>query len=495
MANLIGANGALLYKGILNLDATTINTPLDTTLRAVTDGMGNSSPLQLGTTSVNFGGASGLNWDNVNRRLCIGATNATALLQLESNDDAFDLFPERKRYLIIKNAPTFGAGQVGLTITSLTTGPTPNVWDIYNDSSGLNSLLFAHGTSETGLGNVRMSITSTGNVGIGVTSPTARLHVKGDGSNDVFRVEAISGNRIFGTNSFGALLFGQNNNNTQIGCVNSATGSDTLGGNGLKITNDIGSTAAGYGVWIYNNSALARASYTSGIGGEVNIVGNFGAAAGTASYRPLNITYTINNSGAQTGTTSGIFLNATEGPVGPTSGLNGMTHNLMLLQRGGLDAFSVSRTGLVSCSGLSFNAFNSTNGRILANSNGVFILYNSTTDTFNRLQFGGTSTLFTQIAVQGTVGGTNTDRLIICLADSSAGGALGVGMARTTGVNASAVLQADSTTKGFLPPRMTTAEINLIGTPADGLVVYNTTIGHLCVRAAGVWHKLSHSTM
>ena len=489
MANLIGANGALLYKGILNLDATTINTPLDTTLRAVTDGMGNSSPLQLGTTSVSFGGASGLNWDNVNKRLCIGATNATAFLQIAVNDDAYDSFPQRKRYLIIKNAPGFGAAQVGLTLTSLITGPTLNVWDIYNDSSGLNSLLFAHGTSETGLGNVRMSITSTGNVGIGVTSPTARLHVKGDGNNDVFRVEAISGNRIFGTNNFGALLFGQGNNKTQIGCVNSATGLDSLAGNGLKITNDIGSTAAGYGVWIYNNSALARASYTSGIGGEVNIVGNFGAAAGTASYRPLSITYTINNSGAQTGVATGIHLNATE------TNLNGMTHNLMQLQINGVDAMSVSRTGLVSCSGVSFASLGTSNGRILANSNGVFVLYNSGTDTFNRLQFGGQDTSFAQIAVQGTVGGTNTDKLIICLANSTAGGALGVGMARTTGVNSSAVLQADSTTKGFLPPRMTDTEVRAIVSPENGLIVYNTTISHLCVRQGGAWVKMSHSPM
>jgi hypothetical protein len=59
----------------------------------------------------------------------------------------------------------------------------------------------------------------------------------------------------------------------------------------------------------------------------------------------------------------------------------------------------------------------------------------------------------------------------------------------------SAILQADSTAKGFLPPRMTTTDVNAIVSPADGLVVYNTTLGHLCVRAAGVWHKLSQSTM
>jgi hypothetical protein len=51
MANLLGQNIGTNYKGILSLDST-INAPLDATLRAVTDGEGNASPLQLSTTSV-----------------------------------------------------------------------------------------------------------------------------------------------------------------------------------------------------------------------------------------------------------------------------------------------------------------------------------------------------------------------------------------------------------------------------------------------------------
>ena len=44
----------------------------------------------------------------------------------------------------------------------------------------------------------------------------------------------------------------------------------------------------------------------------------------------------------------------------------------------------------------------------------------------------------------------------------------------TTSVNASAILQADSTTKGFLPPRMTSVQRTAIVTPATGLMVYQT---------------------
>jgi hypothetical protein len=45
-----------------------------------------------------------------------------------------------------------------------------------------------------------------------------------------------------------------------------------------------------------------------------------------------------------------------------------------------------------------------------------------------------------------------------------------------TTINSSAILQAESTTKGFLPPRMTTTQRNAIASPAAGLIVYDTTL-------------------
>jgi hypothetical protein len=50
-------------------------------------------------------------------------------------------------------------------------------------------------------------------------------------------------------------------------------------------------------------------------------------------------------------------------------------------------------------------------------------------------------------------------------------GGLGIGV---SAINASARLQVDSTTQGFLPPRMTNAERTAIATPAIGLIVYCT---------------------
>lgn len=66
-------------------------------------------------------------------------------------------------------------------------------------------------------------------------------------------------------------------------------------------------------------------------------------------------------------------------------------------------------------------------------------------------------------------------------------GSVGVG---TSTINASAILQADSTIKGFLPPRMTNAQMVAIATPAAGLVVYDTTNNKLNVYDGTNWVTL-----
>jgi len=61
----------------------------------------------------------------------------------------------------------------------------------------------------------------------------------------------------------------------------------------------------------------------------------------------------------------------------------------------------------------------------------------------------------------------------------------------TSTMNASAEFEVESTTQGFLPPRMTTTQKNAIATPASGLVVYDTTLGKLCVRGAAAWETIT----
>jgi hypothetical protein len=52
----------------------------------------------------------------------------------------------------------------------------------------------------------------------------------------------------------------------------------------------------------------------------------------------------------------------------------------------------------------------------------------------------------------------------------------------------SAILDVYSTNKGFLPPRLTTAQRNAIATPAAGLTIYNTTVNCLQWWNGTVWY-------
>jgi hypothetical protein len=97
----------------------------------------------------------------------------------------------------------------------------------------------------------------------------------------------------------------------------------------------------------------------------------------------------------------------------------------------------------------------------------------------------GTSTPSTLLHVNGstTLGGA------VSLGDAITGAAAMIGLG-TTSVAVSAVLDMVSTTKGFLPPRMTEAQRDAISSPATGLVVYNTDSNKLNVRGASSWGEV-----
>ena len=61
---------------------------------------------------------------------------------------------------------------------------------------------------------------------------------------------------------------------------------------------------------------------------------------------------------------------------------------------------------------------------------------------------------------------------------------IGIG---TTSPNVSAKVDITSTTQGFLPPRMTTAQRTAIASPAASLIVFDTDVQNLCYYRDGVW--------
>jgi hypothetical protein len=138
--------------------------------------------------------------------------------------------------------------------------------------------------------------------------------------------------------------------------------------------------------------------------------------------------------------------------------------------------------------------------------NGGNLLVGTTTDTGYKLDVNGTSIY--RESLTNTIGGflhkstsTSNDAFWSIVSGSvyfivSAGGyckttsnlvteATGVGT-----INASAISQIDSVTKGFLPPRMTNAQMLAIATPAEGLMVYDTTNRKLCCYDGATWQNL-----
>jgi hypothetical protein len=428
MANLLGQNIGANYRGILNLDATTINTPLNATLRAVTDGMGNTSQLFLSTTQVNIGGGSSLG------RLVARGDGINVVARFESNSFA-------------------------------------NILSVRESD---HTLLFG--------------------VGVGSLFPQIGL-------------QTLNNPTSFATGNGQCFGYKSNFNMDWPTPMHSFYGENQ----------------------IYNRVTLSN--MPAGIAAFNGTFGISNVAASTFDYRMLNISYTINNTAASNRNATGIFLNATE----TGGGLNGMTHNLIDLQVGGVSRFRIQNNAasfVASANELSYGStiratdfqIGSGGSRIINFSDGVFRITNNAGNNFNRLQLGGITNDFPAIKRNGT-------GIDIRLADDSAwaklqtgylvaqslliGGNSGYdirGTLSTISLNfnastmvvaetfsltnyGSAIFAIDSTTRGVLLPRMTTAQVNDIVSPADGLVVYNTTIGHLCVRVAGVWHKINHSTM
>jgi hypothetical protein len=433
MANLLGQNIGTNYKGILNLDST-INTPLDATLRAVTDGEGDASPLELSTDAVSLGGATGANWDNTNKRLGIGTNAPFSLLTVAGQSSFYsvqsagvgsdffysDINPNLtagadNQVVSLLRLRDRGQGNTGgftgtqrLSVLMENAGGGDFPFQLFSESGSLRIGYSAVATPTAKL-EVRgqgttsattallvqnnasanlLSVLDDGNVGIGTNTLSARLQVKGDGTNPIARFEdnsnvpmlRIENNfmRFGASTPFGSLqfpmsgtTFSANNNGTSLGFYSQfsiAASSDRF---------DFG----------FSGDTVAN---TAGTVSHLALVRNFAASAGSANYRPLSLNYTINNSGVQTGTATGIFLNATE------TNLNGMSHNLLDLQVGGVSRLKVTNTevqiGSISGARLAVKGSGSTSATtslLVQNSAGNSAL--TILDNLNS-QFGGTVT-------------------------------------------------------------------------------------------------------
>lgn len=448
MASLFSQNIGLNYKGILNLDST-INTPLDATLRAVTDGMGTSSPLQLSTTQVAVVGTATANAFTV--------TNAAGV------------------------SMQFGYG-----------GGATN----YYDAGAGGNQYWRGGTS-----NYFQKQTIIGSVSV---APTAMLHVRGDGTNPIVLFQDNSGtSQLYITNA-GSVIF-----------ANQVQGPLLRASTNLACSSFTNQSYNGT-AWLTIDDTWSTQSYATK---------TIALTAGATNPKMFSYAYTINNSGAQTGTATGIFLNATE------TALNGMTHNLMDLQVGGVSKFKVDNNGQIL---LALNAGLKIGTARFVTNNSSFYIGDVDNNTLSKvtyrslgidslimngaiLQLSGSTSSFPAIKRNGAAidfrkaddsAYCNINAEVVSCSTITTSANIQVGNilysnnfwnqsdgGTTIGAQAvpttSSILDVRSTTKGFLPPRMTTTQKNAISTPATGLVVFDTTLVKLAVYNGAAWETVT----
>lgn len=217
-------------------------------------------------------------------------------------------------------------------------------------------------------------------------------------------------------------------------------------------------------------SAQLRTAVTDETGTGALVFADSPALAGT----PTAPTAVAGTNTTQVATTAHVFAERTNTATLTNKTLTSPTINTATIEGGTINNSVIGGTtpAAGTFTSLSATAAAITGGTINGTSIGATT---RSTGAFTTLDANGNVILGDAAGDTVTVNGTAT----------FVNGAVGVGGA----ADASAQLDVQSTTKGFLPPRMTTTQRNAIVSPANGLTIYNTTLNQMQIysTAAAAW--------
>jgi len=488
--------------------------------------------------SVPFIGASGLLsqdntnlfWDNTNKRLGVGTNSAASTLNVRGNIANTVVISGVTIQTLSNFQPsnltgnlTFGfntttadayifSGYDGASII-FSTRIAPNNFERWRitstgilQSNGAQIIQTSTGNltlaTAGGNGNILLIPNGTGNVGIGAAIPTQRLQVFEGG---------LTALKTYSTTNAGAILVGyQSEFSPFTKTTDLVAGSDGTTPSQIRfITRTAGQANLDERMRIFSDgnvfigSSPSNATFKLDVNGTARVQGvltttadavvngiNVGKGGGNISTNTRVGTSALNaNTTGSANSSFGINagLNNTTGSAnsffGVSSGASNITtsNNSFFGRSSGQsntdsnNTFVGFESGSTKTTGANNSFFGTLSGRHLADgataltisNNSIFIGYDTRSAADNQTN---------QIVIGHTAIGLGSNTTVLGNTSTTHGRWYGSLLLGTTTNAASSILTMESTTQGFLPPRMTTTQRNAIASPATGLVVYDTTL-------------------
>lgn len=332
------------------------------------------------------------------------------------------------------------------------TGLGYNYGSVAVGHSALLSNATGHYNVAVGDSALRLNTTGDNNVGIGYKSGgkiTTGNNNVGVGAQSLFNNVGGSNNVAFGVNALYSNISGTDNI-----AIGYAAGVNLTGINNIFIGRDAGQSS---GAASYNTVVGHQAFLSNSSGGSNTVVGALALGSSTAGSNTAIGT----QAGSQNSSGSNNTIIGAQGMYYNTTGSNNATLGLnagKFLADGSTQATLVNNSTFIG-----YNAYPLANNQ----TNQIAIGYTAVGLGSNTTVIGNSSTLST-----GLYGGVS------------------IGTGSLFAAVPSAQLEVISSSKGFLPPRMTGGQMNAIGSPASGLMVYNTDSLSYCYFDGTVWNKI-----
>ena len=310
-----------------------------------------------------------------------------------------------------------------------------------NTAVGVAALSNGSGTNDnTAIGTYTLAGSITGGSNVAVGNNSLRNNTSANYNVGV-GYESLKNTTTGGNNT--AIGHGSMQSNTS-GDVNTAVGENSL------ISNTIGRYNTAIGVQAQEQNTTGAQNTAIGVAAiDRNTAGNYNAVLGAFSGR-----YIADNTTYNTAIDNSVLVGALSRPLANNAnneiviGYNAIGNGSNTVTLGNTSITNVKTSGTITSAGLAVS------GDVAVNTN-KFTITAATGNT----------------SVAGTLAVTGATTF----SSATVNGKLIAGT--SSAASSSAVLEANSTTQGFLPPRMTYAERNLISNPATGLIVFCSDCG------------------